>query len=139
MIEASFKLNPINEVFTLANIALDLLEKYFDAKVYYIHLFSKDIEKDEALLREESEKYIKDIMAKTKRWIPCKTINQCFVPDLERFGYAQFLITYLTGKNKRPQVTTTWFERGRILNKKYSQIVAYMPLPDPYKEETNDG
>ena len=73
-----------------------------------------------------------------QQWVPCRMINQCFIPELENDGYLQILITYFTGKKKKPQVTTAWIENGRILNKKYSDIRAWMPMPEPWKGE-QDG
>ena len=68
-----------------------------------------------------------------QRWIPCKMVNQCYIPSLKDMSYGQVLITYLSGKEKKPQVTSAWIERGRTLNKKYNNVIAWMPLPEPWK------
>lgn len=71
-------------------------------------------------------------------WIPCKYLNQCFITELEDVPYAQFLVTYMTGKMKKRMVGMVWIERGRVIGKKYSLIVAYMQSPKPYTGG-NDG
>ena len=65
-------------------------------------------------------------------WIPCRTLNQHFIPELSRAGYRQVLVTYLTGKMKKPMVTTAWVEHGRLLNKKFQCITAFCLMPSPY-------
>ena len=67
------------------------------------------------------------------RWIPVKTINQCYIPELKDF-HGKVIATYLTGKHIKPQVTTISINYGRIENKKYTDIVAIMYLPEPYSE-----
>ena len=67
------------------------------------------------------------------RWIPVKTINQCYIPELKDY-HGKVIATYLTGKHIKPQVTTISISYGRIENKKYTDIVAIMYLPEPYRE-----
>ncbi len=71
-------------------------------------------------------------------WIPCKMVNQCYIPSLKDMGYGQVLITYLSGKGKKPQVTSAWIERGRTINKKYNDVIAWMPLPEPWEGEQDE-
>lgn len=66
-------------------------------------------------------------------WTPCEYVNQCFIPELESVSYSPFLVTYMAGKMKKKMVDIAWVERGRVLKKKYSLVVAYMPLPKPYE------
>ena len=70
-----------------------------------------------------------------QQWIPCKTVNQCFIPELKDKGYLQVLITYFAGKGKRKQITTAWVENGRLLNKRYTKVIGFSYLPEPYKED----
>lgn len=73
------------------------------------------------------------------RWIPCSVINSCFIPELQDFPYGGLLFTYVTQKGKR-LVRETWIERGRIVGKKMNGTpIAYMPLPEPYQGEGEQG
>lgn len=68
-------------------------------------------------------------------WTPCSFINQCFIPELEDIGYSAMLFTYVTPKG-RLRVKEAWIERGRIVGKQMNGTpIAYVPLPEPYREE----
>ena len=70
-----------------------------------------------------------------QRWIPCKCINQCYIPELENIPYRGMLFTYKTRTGKL-LVRTTWIERGRLIGNKMNGLpIAYMPLPEPYRED----
>ena len=70
-----------------------------------------------------------------QKWIPCKCINQCYIPELENIPYRGMLFTYKTRTGKL-LVRTTWIERGRLIGNKMNGLpIAYMPLPEPYRED----
>lgn len=66
-------------------------------------------------------------------WIPCTYINNCFIPELKDVPYSKYLVTYMTGKMERIMCDVVWIERGRVLNKNYQLLTAYMEMPKPYK------
>lgn len=70
-------------------------------------------------------------------WIPVQAApnDSGYVPALKHIDYGAVIVTYLTGKKKKPQVKTVWVEHGRVLCKHCTPI-AYMPLPEPYKGGT---
>jgi hypothetical protein len=69
------------------------------------------------------------------QWTPCSIVNQCYIPELADIGYAGVLFTYVTRTGKR-HVRETWVERGRLIGKQMNGVpVAYMPMPEPYREE----
>lgn len=66
-------------------------------------------------------------------WIPCSYIHGCYIQELKDAPYKPYLVTYLTGKMQKELVDVAWVDRGRVLNKKFKLITAYMPMPKPYK------
>jgi hypothetical protein len=67
-------------------------------------------------------------------WVPCKTINQCYIRDLKDCGDKPYLVTYVTLRGRR-YVKKVNIYHGRIQGKVGGDVIAWMPLPAPYKEE----
>lgn len=68
---------------------------------------------------------------KQNNWIPCKVFNQNYIPQLKDFtGYV-----LVTVKRSKLMVREQRIEHGFLANKKYNgEIIAYMWLPEPYRQ-----
>lgn len=74
-------------------------------------------------------------MEKTNKWIPCRIIDQSFIPELNGCKMEKYFVTYKTRTGKL-YVTTETIYGGRIQSKRINgTIIAYMSLPEPYKGE----
>lgn len=68
-------------------------------------------------------------------WIPCTIINQNIIDAYElRQKECSILVTYKT-RYGRLYVKQCICSFGRISKKLNGDIIAWMPLPKPYKEE----
>ena len=67
-------------------------------------------------------------------WTPCKPINQYYIPELKDCGDKPYLVTYKTLKD-RSYVTKVNIYHGRIQGKVGGDVIAWMPLPEPYNDE----
>lgn len=98
---------------------------------------------DHELTREEYKKLREDVAnapimlrpaaQPEQQWIPCKLKNQYYIPELNGCKDKPYLVTYETATGKR-YVTKTNIHNGRV-QRKENRIVAWMPLPEPYKGE----
>lgn len=66
-------------------------------------------------------------------WIHTDYINQNYIPDSRLKNiHAIILVTYETSKGRR-YVKQVLCSYGRIDKKLNGKVVAWMPLPEPYK------
>ena len=70
---------------------------------------------------------------KTGRWIPCKPVNDNYLPDLKD-DYKMILVTYRTGRSMVRKVKACLCDHGRLEKKVPGIVTAWMPYPDPYVE-----
>ena len=74
--------------------------------------------------------------ADVTQWTPCYPRFDYIISDHRLHdGDRRILVTYVTKSGKR-MVAQVWSERGKIMSTKINGlIVAWMELPEPYKEE----
>ena len=61
-------------------------------------------------------------------------LNQYYISALKDCKDRPYLVTYETPKGRR-YVAKTNIKNGRVQSKVPGTIIAWMPLPEPYKEE----
>lgn len=68
-------------------------------------------------------------------WIPVNYVNDNYIPDARlKNDHTIILVTYETLKGRR-YVKQVLCSYGRIDKKLNGKVVAWMPLPEPYKEK----
>ena len=68
-------------------------------------------------------------------WIIANYVNDNYIPDVRlKNVHAIILVTYETLKGRR-YVKQVLCSSGRIDKKLNGKVVAWMPLPEPYKEK----
>lgn len=84
--------------------------------------------------------WLRDIIRKRMNdgWIPVKTLYQNYIPDTRLVSVCKPMqITYQT-ENGRRYVKQVLCNRGRIEKKVNGDIIAWRPLPEPYKPERSE-
>lgn len=104
--------------------AIDMIEKYFNGLPIAVHYDM--IAMIHRLPSAQPE----------PQWIPCKPINQYYIRELDDCKDKPYLVTYET-KTGRRYVTKVNIYNG-FVQKKENRIIAWMPLPEPYKEKDNE-
>ena len=70
---------------------------------------------------------------KKMEWIPANYVNDNYIPDARlKNVHTIILVTYETSKGRR-YVKQVLCSYGRIDKKLNGKVVAWMPLPEPYK------
>lgn len=82
---------------------------------------------------ERSSQYYND------GWIPCDSKSNVYIyNEYLKNASCNILITYRT-KTGKAYVKEVWCEYGRIAKiQRCEEIIAYMPLPEPYKSESEE-
>ena len=101
-----------------------------------LRAYAKDRKGELAKLINDAAFTIELLSAKQpeQRWIPCSE-------RLPEHG-GRYLISVLDGINRRTTVAQylprckAWAMNGRMA---YWKVIAWMPLPEPYREEEQDG
>ena len=122
---------------TKNNLAVDKLISDCEKMSFDMEIFNRPLKVVALDAVKNIVKHLSPVTPQEPRWIPVKTINQCYIPELKDY-HGKVIATYLIGKHIKPQVTTISISYGRIENKKYTDIVAIMYLPEPYSE-VEDG
>ena len=92
----------------------------------------------------EMEMYTDDDAVEAIEGLPSAQPEQRWIPCSERLPEhgGRYLISVLDGINRRTTVAPylprckAWTMTGRMA---YWKVIAWLPLPDPYREEEQDG
>lgn len=77
-----------------------------------------------------SEKKIESLPS-AQQWIPCKTVNQSYIPQLSGCKMKNYIVACETITGRRVAKTVCIY--NGFIRSKVSNVVAYMPLPEPWK------